>query len=336
VTDFTYYCVTVDTEEEWDWASGYPTGPTRVTNVRQLERFQELCDKYHAPVVYFTNHAVLADPDGRAVMRELVARPQVEIGLHIHPWNTPPRQAGETVPVRDSFLHNLPWDLARAKLDSLFEVFDQAGVKPTSFRGGRYSTSPQIQDHLRDRGVVADCSVLPFSTWPDDGAPDHRARDLTPRRLPPRHPGDAAMWELPLTFGWTRRPFGLWNRVFRTVEETPLRYLKIIGILDKLGIARKAWLNLENPAYPDPAGFVPVVATAQPPAVCFTLHSSSLMPGGSPYTRTEADLDRLYHRAEAALQAAAACPTFRPATATQTAQHLETAHHARVGDQPTR
>ena len=160
--------------------------------------------------VYFVNHAVLNDPAATAVIQQLAARPNVEIGLHIHPWNTPPLANTPSVPTRDSFLHNLPWDVAKAKLDATLDAFAAAGLTPTSFRGGRYSTSPEIQTHLRNRGVLADASVLPFTTWADEGAPDFRDRTTQPvRRAMPA----GAVWELPLTFGYTRRPFAKWHGV---------------------------------------------------------------------------------------------------------------------------
>jgi hypothetical protein len=315
-------CVTVDTEEEWDWASGFPTGATRVTNIRHLPRLQQVCERHGAAVVYFVNHAVLSDPAATAVIQELAARPNVEVGLHIHPWNTPPLANTPAVPTRDSFLHNLPWDEAKAKLDSTLTAFAATGLKPTSFRGGRYSTSPQIQDHLRDRGLLADASVLPFTTWADDGAPDFRDRQPRPVRRPPRYPGDTALWELPLTLGYTRRPFAEWHGIITAAENGVWKAVRAVGLMDRLGVVRKAWLNLENPAFPNPAAFVPVVAAERLPFACFTLHSSSLLPGGSPYCRTEGDVDRLLRTAEAALTAAATAG-WRPATVTQAAKELE-------------
>lgn len=315
----TRFCVTVDTEEEWDWASGYPTAPTRVTNIARLHAFQAVCEKHAAAVVYFVNHAVLSDPTAMVVIQQLAARPSVEIGLHIHPWNTPPLANARSVPVRDSFLHNLPWEVAKAKLDSTLDAFAAAGLRPASFRGGRYSTSPEIQHHLRSRGVLADASVLPFTTWADDGAPDFRDRDP----LPVRHVTPAgALWELPLTFGYTRRPFARWHRILTAAGRGLWKPLRAVGLMDRLGLVRKAWLNLENPAYPDPAGFVPVVAAERLPFACFTLHSSSLLPGGSPYCRTQADVDGLLARTEQCLSAASAAG-WRSATVTQTAKELE-------------
>ena len=100
----TRIAVTIDTEEEWDWASGYPTGPTRVTNIQRLPALQEILDRHGAKATYFTNHAVLSDASAREVMLKLSYNPNVEIGLHIHPWNTPPLSSVEHVSPRESFL----------------------------------------------------------------------------------------------------------------------------------------------------------------------------------------------------------------------------------------
>ena len=328
----TYYTVTVDTEEEWDWNSGFPTGKTSVENIRQLPKFQEVIDRHKASVTYFTNHAVLDHPESRGIIQELAKKPNVDIGLHIHPWNTPPLQPVEMVPPCESFLHNLPWDLAQAKLDATLEAFDSAGLKPTSFRGGRYSSSPQIQEYLRDHGIIADASVLPYNTWNDEGAPDYRHRDLTPFRHAPRTSDDNALWEMPLTFGFNRSSFSTCERVIRGIETTPLRHFKLIGILDKLSIIRKEWLNLESPIGYDIPGFLKTLARIRPPFICFTMHSSSLMPGGSPYTQTLADTNRILESTAHALQAVARHEGFHPATVSEAALHLEKCYNARVGN----
>ena len=320
------YCVTVDTEEEWDWNSGYPTGPTRTEHIALLPAFQGHMARAGAAVVYFTNHAVLDDPNSRAIIRGISSEPRVEIGLHIHPWNTPPLAPVEKVPERDSFLHNLPWPEARAKLDTTLAAFRDAGLSPTSFRGGRYSTSPQIRDHLREAGVWVDCSVLPFNTWADDGAPDYRDRGLAPVRHAPRSDGDKPVWELPLTYGYTRRSQRFWHRALRAADSKLGRTLRITGILDRTGIASRAWLNFENPLGERMLQFLAVLRRLRPPFVSFTLHSSSLLPGGSPYNRTAADVARMLERACAVLETVRGWPEFAPATMTEIATHLEATH----------
>lgn len=326
-----WYTVTVDTEEEWDWGGDYPTANPAVSNIAHLPELQEVCSRHGASVTYFTNYAVLADPAARRVILDLAKRPGVEIGVHVHPWNTPPLTGNGRVAQRDTFIHNLPPELARAKLESILSLFAECGLRPTSFRGGRYSTSPAIQDFLRDRGVVADASVLPFSTWPEDGAPDHRHRRPDPRRLPPRRPGDRAMWEIPLTMGFTRRPFGFWHRAFEAVAGSPLRHLRLIGLAEKLGVVRKAWLNIETEFGQQPARFLNVLRRVRPPCIDICLHSSSLIAGGNEFTRTPADRTRVLANLDEALGYVAGWDETRPATVTEVANHLEE-HHARSGN----
>lgn len=327
----TLYAVSVDTEEEWDWDGDYPTTNPAITNIAHLPELQEVCSRNGASVTYFTNHAVLANPAGRKVILELAKQPGVEIGVHIHPWNTPPLLNTGRVTTRETFLQNLPPESIRSKLNSVFALFAECGLRPTSFRGGRYSTSPIVQNYLRDRGIIADASILPFSTWQEDGAPDHRQRRLEPRRLPPRHTGDKAMWEIPLTLGFSRRPFGLWHRIFEMIAGSPLRRLRPIGIAERLGIVRKAWLNIETNLGQQPVPFLRLLRRMQLPSIDICLHSSSLIAGGNAFTRTSADRARVLKNLDESLKCVAGWSEFRPATVTEVATYLEE-HHARSGN----
>jgi hypothetical protein len=321
------YTVTVDTEEEWDWNSGYPTENLSLRNIDQLPHFQDICSRHGAAVTYFANHAVLADPAARRTLLDVARRPHVEVGMHVHPWNTPPlARRGPAMP-RESFLHNLPPDLARAKLETVHALFAAHGLRPTSFRGGRYSTSDAVQDFLRDKGFVADASVLPFTTWADDGAPDHRHRRPWPMRKPPRRPGESALWEIPLTMGFSRRPFGFWHRAFEAMRHSPLRHLRLIGLAERAGLLRQVWLSFEAPQGRHMLPFVRLLGRLRAPCVDFTVHSSSLLAGGNGFTRTPADRDRVLACLDEVLGAVAARADFRPATVTEVATHLEQ-HHA--------
>jgi hypothetical protein len=327
----TLYTVTVDTEEEWDWDGDYPIQDLGLQNIQHLPELQAVCDRRGAKVTYFVNHAVLAAPESRQVVLELARHPRVEIGMHIHPWNTPPIVGNGKVTPRETFLHNLPPDLARAKLESVYRQFFEHGLRPTSFRGGRYSTGPVIQEFLQDHGLVADASILPFSTWSDDGAPDHRHRRIDPVRLPPRRSGHRALWEIPLTLGFTRRPFGLWHQVFETVASTPLRHLRLIGLAEKVGLVRKAWLNIETPLGQRPRPFLEVLRRLRLPCIDVCLHSSSLVAGGNLFTRTQADRERVLANLDETLNCVSAWDEFQPATVTEVANHLEE-QHARSGN----
>ncbi len=320
----TPFVVTVDTEEEWDWASGYPTGPTRTTNISRLPAFQDACEKHAAAVTYFVNHAVLADDASAEIICALAARPRVEIGMHVHPWNTPPLQAAERVPVRDSFIHNLPPELALAKLNAVYDAFAARGLKPITFRGGRYSTSALVQQWLRERGFVADASILPYTSWTDDGAPNYAHRAPEPVRTA------SGLWELPLSLGFTRGPFGFWKRALSVASVVP----KLVGALSKFGVAERAWLNFENPLGERMPHLIRALLKRNVPYLCFTLHSSSLLPGGSPYAPNEAAVSAMFARLNNVLARCAADSALEPATVAEIASRLESQQNARHRDQP--
>jgi len=323
----TLYAITVDTEEEWDWSRGWPTHGVTVGNISRLGEFQQLCSRHGAAVTYFANHAVLADDDGRRTIELVNQATRVEVGCHIHPWNTPPIENHGVVAARETFLHNLPTELALAKLQTVYDQFTAAGFAPVSFRGGRYSTSDVIQDFLRCRGFVADASICPFTTWSDDGAPDYRRRDLLPVRRSGTN-GAPALWEIPLTLAFTRRPFALWGRFYHFVQRRPwLSALRLIGVAERLGLVRRIWLNFE---YQDAASMLRLLRklrSMQARHVCLTVHSSSLTAGMNSYT-PDADAEkRIWNSLDLVLSELASWPDFEPATIRQIAETLEKEYH---------
>jgi hypothetical protein len=333
----TAYAITVDTEEEWDWNAGWPRENLSLKNIARLPHFQEICARYGASVTYFTDHAVLADPASREILLRLAEQPGVEIGMHIHPWNTPPHgpdAKGSPVQARETFLRNLDDDLIISKLSTTYETFREIGLQPTSFRGGRYSSGGVIHRFLQEHGFVADASVVPFTTWRDDGAPDYRNRDLLPQRIAPLRPGEMGLWEIPLSLGFSRRPFAFWHRVYDGIERSPLRYLRLIGIAERVGIVRRAWLNFEDPLGHNMLPFLCTLRRMQLPLICFTLHSSSLLPGGNHYTTSADDEQRIYRDLESALSTLASWEEFYPGTISEVAQALEREQHASHRHQP--
>lgn len=323
------YTLTVDTEEEWHWQTGWPTRDLTVDNIANLPKLQDLCERHGVGTTYFTNHAVLINSRSRDLLMAIAERKKVEIGMHIHPWNTPPFDANVPVQARDTFVHNLPADIVIPKLETVYHKFAENGLKPTSFRGGRYSCGPVVQDYLRDKGFIADSSILPFMTWKDEGAPDHRDRDLEPVRLAPRHQGEHAFWEIPLTIGFTRGPFRFWQRTFDRIENSWLSKCRFIGIAERLGIVRRIWLNFEQPLGQRMLPLLRRLRGMEMPCVVLTLHSSSLMAGKNEFTPTKADEDRLFGYMDEVFGTLAKWPEFKPATVSEIALQLEEDYHAR-------
>lgn len=327
----TLYAVTIDTEEQWDWTAGWPVRSQSLDNIQVMPRFHQLCAGYGAKTTWFTNWSVLNDDRACTTMLEIATRPGVELGMHIHPWLTPPRDPQTETRGRDSYLHNQPGEIVAAKLDSVYELFTRNGLKPTSFRGGRYSSGGPIHDFLLSRGFVADSSVVPFTSWGEEGAPDFHDRDLTPRRIA-GPAGATYLWELPLTLAFTRTDFRAWAARFHAIESSFLRHLRLIGILGKLGIVMQIWLNFETSSAVEMFALLRVLRPLQLPFVIFTVHSSSLVVGGNPYSASEAKVSQIWSAAEQVLAELKTWPDFQPATVTEIAQFLENSHRKQLSD----
>ena len=322
--------ITIDTEEAWDWSGPHPTHDFSVEHISRLGEFQLVCDQYGIRPTYFTNHAVMADPSAAKVVADLARHQGVEVGMHIHPWATPPYRIGHTVTSRDTYLHNAAKDDIRTRLDTVYRALEAVGIRPTSFRGGRYSSGGEIHRFLHEKDFVAECSVVPHTVWSEDGAPDFRHRDVYPVRLAPDRIGGAPLWEIPLTMGFTRRPFGTWAAAFRLIEGTPLRHFRLIGIAERLGILRRVWLNFEiNDPY-DWTPFLLLMQRMNVPCVTFTVHSSSLFAGPGPYTRTPEDEKRIFGQIARVFRQLNKLEGFEPATASEAALFLEN-RYARTG-----
>ena len=324
----THFLMTIDTEEEWDWNGPFESQTYSLENIQVLNRFQQLCASRNVATTYFVSWAVLHDEASRSIIQDLAEQPNVEMGMHIHPWNTPPVDDSITTP-RGSYLHNLPERMITAKLETVFETFLDAGITPTSFRGGRYSTGDVIQDYLQSHGFVADASVVPYTTWKEDGAPDYRDRGPYPVRARTSAQQKEALWELPLTLGFTRGPQRLWAGFFNAIEHSGLSRLRLIGLAQRLGLVRRVWLNFEDTKATEMLALVQVLRKLSLPFICFTVHSSSLLLGKNPYSQTQKDLDRIWSGLDTVFGKIATWQEFEPATASQLARRLEADPRAR-------
>jgi hypothetical protein len=324
----TLFTMTIDTEEEWDWDTGWPTRDLSLKNIRRLPKLQELCSRHNVATTYYANQAVFDDPEARRILLDVACQEHVEIGMHIHPWNTTPFDRDHPVNVRDTFVHNLSAEVVIPKLESVYQRFVDSGLRPTSFRGGRYSCGHLVQEYLRNKGFLADASIVPYTTWKDEGAPDHRNRDIYPVRFPPRRDGDRPFWEIPLTLGFTWRPFRFWQRAFDLVENTSLSKLHLIGIAERIGLVRRVWLNFEQPLGRKMLPFLWKLRRMGLPCISLTVHSSSLMAGKNSLIRTLDDENRLFAYMDQVFGTLAGWPEFQPATVTEVALKLEEMHHA--------
>lgn len=320
------FTVTVDTEEQWNWSAGYTTDSSNVENIDGLPRFQQECENLGAKVTYYVNYSVLANSHARGIIRDLNHNPNAEIGLHYHPWNTPPLSSKRIVEVRETFMGNLPWEVTRSKLDSILDLFYKAGLQPNSFRGGRYSTSQRIQEYLYNLGFTSDFSFLPYCRWADDGAPDYSDRGYLPIRK--TFSGKTGFWELPLTRGFTRGDWDRMARWYQGLEANPWSKLRLIGMMERLGICERIWLNFEEGLGSKNLKLIPVLNRRRLVAINFTIHSSSLVPGASCYVPDKNALESLYCNLRLTLKQLQNDAVYQSATVSELVNQLERQFHA--------
>lgn len=274
--------VTVDVEA--DMPRWQIEDPLTFRNMEALGAFHRLCTDAGLRPTYLVEYALLEDARSVAILRELQAGGQCEIGAHLHPWSCPPFAPGERA--RIEYPSNLPAPRLGAKLARLTARLGEAfGRPPVSYRAGKFGLSAATPRLLAACGYAADTSITPMVDWRPQGGPDFTEEGAAPRLL---QDGARPVLEVPVGIALTRS------------LPAPLRrcYLRAPRALRLRGLLGSGYLNLVELCWLYPAVFSAeqmiaacdrLVADGVPVLNVF-LHSSELCPGESPYTRTADDV----------------------------------------------
>jgi hypothetical protein len=316
--------VSLDTEED-NWHRS--RRDVTVENICELRRLAAFFKRLGVRPTYFTTYQVAKDPQAADILREACDGGAAEIGAHLHPWNTPP--LSEAFVPRNSMVKNLPPDLQLAKLRDLTAALEQAfDSAPRVFRAGRYGLGSDTVAALLSCGYLVDSSVSPFINLNsvDDG-PNFVGAPVVPYRLAPgrdvRQPAaDGTLFEIPLSYGFNRRPFGAWEPVRRLFEAAPLRWLRLAGIAARTGLIRRMVLCPELASVADMLTLSRLLLEEGVRHLQLSWHSPSLKPGLSPFTPTAADVSRLYASVEAYLEGLSRMTPLTMATMSEAAVAL--------------
>jgi hypothetical protein len=156
--------ISIDVEEEGLFSGEYARTPPGVANVAALNRLKFIPRELGFPLTLLVSYQVARDPEACRILARWREAHSAEIGLHLHPWNTPPfadLPYPEPIPAE-----LLPVALLRDKLARLAgQVHGALGVTPRSFRMGRFDWGPRLPPLLTEAGVRVDSSVVPLSTY---------------------------------------------------------------------------------------------------------------------------------------------------------------------------
>ena len=286
------FLITIDTEGDLIWQR-----PTKIEtrNAGYVARFQQLCERYGFKPTWLTNYEMAVSDEFREFGRDVIARGTGEIGMHLHAWNSPPDE-----PLTGSdhhhqpFLIDYPPDAITRKVEYMTRLLEERfGVAMVSHRAGRWAMNAHYARCLIAQGYRVDCSVTPTWSWRDTrGAPggaggsDYSRCPAGAYFLDPddfTRPGSSPLLELPMTID-AEHPSLL------GLQGSPLAKLPL---LRRLILARR-WLRPVPGNLPKLLRLVNARMAKKEPYLEFMLHSSELMPGGSPTFPDTNSIERLY------------------------------------------
>ncbi|MDR1777547.1 MAG: glycosyl transferase family 1 [Desulfovibrio sp.] len=276
--------VSLDVEEEGLFGGQYARFSPQVTNTANLLRLRPLMSMPIRPTLLCA-HSVLDNPGARADIAAFCAEfpGRVEIGTHLHHWNTPPLSETKNGSACSVCSADVPPDIMGEKLNHLLELAeDFCGERPTSFRMGRWDIRAEHWPLLALAGITCDASVRPLHS-PLKG-PNHFAAPANPYRI---RAADKTIVEIPLTVT------PLFPSLPRLLERLPdvcdlsrrtRAGLKNWGALALLPVHHPLWLmRLTTRLFVERGGTV----------LSLTWHSSEMMPGGAPHIPDAASVDAL-------------------------------------------
>jgi len=302
------FLITIDTEGDDLWSR-----PRAITtrNARHVQRFQRLCEAFGLRPTWLTNYEMARCPQFQAFGRDVVRRGVGEIGMHLHAWNSPP-----LVPLTPDdlaaqpFLTEYPPEVIDAKVGFMARLLrERFECEIVSHRGGRWALDATCAQALVRHGIRVDCSVTPDVRWvrpttTQEGSAtaavvDYRGFPTEPYLMDLRQPRRAApspLLEVPMTVV----PSGLYRHLPQAYRVPLLRRWSW------------AWQPMHHWMYPDGRnleamlGIVRRAVEQRWPYLEMVLHSSELMPGGSPTFANAASIETLYRDLQVLFRSVAA------------------------------
>lgn len=258
------FIITIDTEGDnlWGWREGTEIG---TDNAKYLPEFQSLCNEFQFKPTWLTNWEMLRDQTYVEFAKRERAAGHCEIGMHLHAWNTPPfyelpgnEKSGKP------YLIEYPVAVMEAKIASITDLFFRIfGFAPVSHRAGRWAVNEEYFRLLRQYGYRIDCSITPLLSWASSmgRTPGFAGSDYTGERQDVHY--RQGILEVPVTV-------------------LPFREGKTV------------WLRPRNRNLKDMLWLADQIRNSDSDYLMFMLHSSELMPGGSPTFQTEEQIEKLY------------------------------------------
>lgn len=288
-----YFIITIDTEGDNLWNK-----PQTITtkNAQHIPRFQVLCESYGFKPTYLVNFEMSQSLFFIDFGRDLIKREAGEIGMHLHAWNNPPYyEITENDYVHQPFLIEYPLNVMKEKVNVLTcALEDTFNIKMLSHRAGRWAFNEKYAKILHEKGYKIDCSVTPYLYWQNNSTVidyfNYPSKEYFLNLNKINELGASDFLEVPMTVNIDTRFYP----IAKTVRKLNNNYSTKIS--NKL--LNRKWLRPNGKNIDD---MMEIVNNAKKNCVNyieFMLHSSELMPGGSPTFSSSEDIELLYSHLE--------------------------------------
>lgn len=288
--------VTVDTEADYQWRRALVV---TTENILYLRPFQELCARFGVRPTYLITSEIALDPRGGRFLKPLVDEGLAEVGAHLHPWTTPPFFDTAGLRYNDPvhlFPSELGSELFRMKMENLTgQIFSVLGTMPRSYRAGRFGYDDTCAATLSRLGYLVDSSVTPLVSWREvrdvenGGWPDFSKKSLFPYSTVT---DGFPFLEIPITIAYTSRLLQKHPRL-SNLHNLCVRIAGRVGRFSPRPL-QPFWLRpLPGMGLKDLAGVWRAAERLGAPFGVMMLHSSELMPAGSPYRPSVASVNAL-------------------------------------------
>ena len=275
------FLITIDTEADNQWDSNQEC---TTENTKFLPRFQELAEKYGFKPTWLTTYEMAEDEEFVKYFKEKQDKGLCEIGMHLHAWNTPPTYELENKTNERSYLIEYPKEIMEEKIKNLNNLLiDKFGIKPISHRAGRWAMNEEYFNLLEKYGYKIDCSITPYINWKKNvgatGLPGpNYSKELEKINY---HSG---ILEIPVTI-----------KKIHSFELKRINSLKrFMREIQFFIFGRDQWIRPDKSLIVDGIKKVMDKCNKEDEYIMFMIHSSELMPGGSPNFKTKEDIEELY------------------------------------------
>ena len=276
------FFITIDTEADNQWDFNHEIS---TENAKYLPRFQELSEKFAFKPTWLTNYEMANDDFFCHYMKEKQDNCLCEIGMHLHAWNTPPEHALNRTHQERDYLIEYPIDVMEKKVATMTETLEKKfGKKPISHRSGRWATNEEYFRLLHEYGYKIDCSVTPHVNWTNyPGSTGVAGSDYSKCPETPYYIYKDIL-EVPVTI----RKMNLF------ALEKPYSLRNACKTFKHLILGCNQWLRPDALLHTEPLIKLIEKVSQEQQYLMFMIHSSELMPAGSPNFKTPEAIEHLY------------------------------------------